>query len=218
MEKQSGGWIFPTVKVLVNIAYYFLLIVFVLLLIKKSLGLLGLHNHEGASEGNVAYASVPVERSLPRTRLDIPAQQPAGYELHRLSEGGALYVPARSLVGLLDTAFRVIGLLAAVVVLFLLKKIFQNLTGNTPFHAENVRRLNWMGFLLIGQNVLAFALAAVMDRLTNASLATLRPANLGEFHLNLDFDSTWFLGLLILAIAQVYRRGTELQTEHDLTV
>jgi|GEM_PF-5141333 len=218
MEKQKTPWVFPTVKILVSIAYYFMLVVFVLLLVKKILGLIGMTNNEGASEGNVAYVSVSVERSLPRTRLDVSAQQSADYKLHRFSESGTLYVPARSAVGLLDTTFRVLGLFSVVVVLLLLKKIFKNLSGGAAFHPDTVRRLNWMGVLLIAQNVVGFAVAAAMNHLTRSSINSLLPANLHEFHLNLDFDSTWFLGLLILAIAQVYRRGIELQAENELTI
>ncbi|MCY7353319.1 MAG: DUF2975 domain-containing protein, partial [Cytophagaceae bacterium] len=33
-----------------------------------------------------------------------------------------------------------------------------------------------------------------------------------------DFVSAWFLGLILLALAQVYRRGIELQAESELTV
>ena len=107
------------------------------------------------------------------------------------------------------------GLAAAFVVLILLRRIFTTMMVGTPFLPENVRRIRWLGWIVI--------VAAVVEQIIKVGLGLLVLDNVTSTGLDIDyrFDlnlATLFLGLIILALSEVFRHGMNLQAESDLTV
>lgn len=107
------------------------------------------------------------------------------------------------------------GLGAAFVVLILLRRIFTTMMVGTPFLPENVLRIRWLGWIVI--------VAAVVEQIIKVGLGLLVLDNVTSTGLDIDyrFDlnlAALFLGLIILALSEVFRHGMNLQAESDLTV
>ena len=107
------------------------------------------------------------------------------------------------------------GLAAAFVVLILLRRIFTTMMVGTPFLPENVLRIRWLGWIVI--------VAAVVEQIIKVGLGLLVLDNVNSTGLDIDyrFDlnlAALFLGLIILALSEVFRHGMNLQAESDLTV
>jgi hypothetical protein len=106
---------------------------------------------------------------------------------------------------------------AALLFCVLVYRILRDLRPGQPFAPANVRRLRWLGILLIGCDVyywlahwwLGHYLAA-----TGHAAAGLVPV--------MDFGSSlvanWLIGLLLLIIATGYQRGVELAEDAEFTV
>jgi hypothetical protein len=100
-------------------------------------------------------------------------------------------------------------------ILQLLRRIFGAVAAGEPFTAGNAQRIRLLGVLVIaaeaiGQTVVFLLQRAVMEGAT-ATGATLS----ANFTLN---PITILLGLLIIALAEAFRHGADLQAEADLTV
>jgi hypothetical protein len=96
-----------------------------------------------------------------------------------------------------------------------MRGIFQRARGGAPFDAANARRLHRMGLL-----ALAFAaLSGGAESLTALAVrGGVQSARL-QVPLGLSVDgSVVFLGLVLLALAGIFRRGAELEAEQSLTV
>lgn len=107
------------------------------------------------------------------------------------------------------------GLATAFVSLVLLRRIFTTMTTGTPFLPENVTRIRALGFITIGVGI-ATGLAEIALGLLVLNNVTSTGIDINySFKLNL---AAVFVGLVILALAEVFRYGTNLQSDSDLTV
>ena len=107
------------------------------------------------------------------------------------------------------------GAAAALFALVLLRRIFDTMTIGTPFLPENATRIRWLGFIAIG--------VAVVEQVIEIGLGLLVLDNVSSSGLDIDYHfdlnlGAVFVGLIILALAEVFRHGTSLQAESDLTV
>lgn len=107
------------------------------------------------------------------------------------------------------------GIAAAFVVLILLRRIFTTMMVGTPFLPENVLRIRWLGWIVI--------VAAIVEQIIKVGLGLLVLDHVTSTGLDIDyrFDlnlAALFLGLIILALSEVFRHGMNLQAESDLTV
>lgn len=98
---------------------------------------------------------------------------------------------------------------------FLLRKIFSTLTQETPFTPENAVRIRKIALMIMllaplkfAENVYHHLLASHYFTLAGERLAT---------HLSFDFQIILF-GLILLIIGEVFRVGTQLKEENELTV
>ena len=105
---------------------------------------------------------------------------------------------------------------ATFVILLNLSLIFRSIIqGETPFIAENVGRIRWIAGLVI--------LYTIIEELGHAFVGN-RIFGLAEREgvdvvFQIEFGTGVILvGLIIFALAEVFRYGVELQTEADLTV
>lgn len=246
MEKKTSTWIFPTVKIFVNIGYYLTLLGLVIFLVVFSLKLTDVYRNVQRPGQTPAFVDVSTEWSVPQTNLGTKTLSERGAELLRQKETAVLRVPVRSTLGIASTAAGAIELLSVVLLFYLLKRIFDTMGVAAPFHPANVRRISLMGLLLIGQDLSNSASSLLIHKLAypyieTAQLQVQRSINSGiagsvddavegfadGSHgrplraISVSSDDSvngWFLGLILLALAQVYRRGIELQAENELTV
>jgi hypothetical protein len=116
-------------------------------------------------------------------------------------------------------AFNLLSMLIAfsisLSITFLLRKIFQTLTMDSPFLAINARRLKTIAFLVMLSSVTSF----IHDLMVNWYLKEHFAVDGSAIRAHLVVDvKTLFAGLIILIIAEVFRSGTVLKEEQDLTV
>jgi hypothetical protein len=113
-------------------------------------------------------------------------------------------------LGLLKTA-------PALVVLELLRRTLGAIVDGDPFAAVNALRITWIGLVIMAAQVVEAAagfgvmVLAGEAAYSPGTASLVRPA----FGMNL---SMLFLGLLIVALGEVFRHGSRLQTDVDLTV
>jgi len=131
---------------------------------------------------------------------------------------GSLRLPISILPwGLFLLLWTYFALMGALMLLFLhnLRRIFQRVRDGTPFDAANARRLRWLG-------VIALALALLEGVIESVTSLAVRPALVSSTFsiptgISLD-PSVVFFGLVLLALAEVFRRGTELEDEQALVI
>lgn len=106
---------------------------------------------------------------------------------------------------------------AALLFCVLVYRILRDLRPGQPFAPANVRRLRWLGILLIGCDVYYWLAHWWLGHYLAASghaAAGLAPV--------MDFGSSlvanWLIGLLLLLIATGYQRGVELAEDAEFTV
>ena len=126
----------------------------------------------------------------------------------RFSEGDA-----RSSVIMISTALVLAG--PAIVILLALRQVLKSVADGAPFADANGPRITLIGIMviiwgLVGQAAQTLATWMVMDESAASGLhleTNIRP--------NLTIV---FLGLVVLALGEVFRKGTRLQSDADLTV
>jgi hypothetical protein len=104
---------------------------------------------------------------------------------------------------------------AALLFCVLVYRILRDLRPGQPFAPANVRRLRWLGILLIGCDVYYWMahwwLGHYLAATGHPSLTPL-----------MDFGSSlvanWLIGLLLLIVATGYQRGVELAEDAEFTV
>jgi len=98
---------------------------------------------------------------------------------------------------------------------YLLRKIFDSLTDNNPFVTENAQRLRQIALLIILIAPITFMRDLFLNWYLRQNFVVDGTAI--QTHLTLDFK-TVFIGLILLIIAEIFRLGTRLKEEQELTV
>ena len=87
-----------------------------------------------------------------------------------------------------------------------------------PFTPANVRRLYWLGLLLIGCDVYRWSFSWWLT----PHLAAVAPAGVTGLHpvspFGITLVSNWMIGVLLFFVAAGYQRGVELTEDAELTV
>ena len=138
--------------------------------------------------------------------------------VHGVSPAVVLKVPMSVAPG----AFRAVVYVAtiaggALILLFLhhLRQLFRRLREGAPFDPRNALRVRWLGVLLITGELLLKALGFWLSSLVMHTLAA-GPLALGP---SFAVDAKVILiGLMLVALAEVFRRGTTLEDEQSLVV
>ena len=106
---------------------------------------------------------------------------------------------------------------AALLLLFLhhLRRIFQRVRDGAPFDAHNALRLRWVGLLLLALAVLAGVAELATSLIVRGWLARNDITVSTGLHIN-----GWlvFVALVLIALAEIFRRGAELEHEQSLVV
>jgi ABC-type dipeptide/oligopeptide/nickel transport system permease subunit len=95
-------------------------------------------------------------------------------------------------------------------------KIFHNKTleQSLPFSETLVRFVLRIGYFALGIGIFSFSGARFAENMT--SLGVQMP---GVQHLRLAGADVWlFMGVTLLVIVQIFKKGIEIQTENELTV
>ena len=110
-----------------------------------------------------------------------------------------------------------VAVAGAMMLLFLhhLRRIFQRVRGGAPFDATNALRLRWLGLLALTFAVMGGVAQLVTSLVVRRGLISERV----EMSHGLSVDgSVVFFGLVLLALAEIFRRGAELEEDQALTV
>jgi hypothetical protein len=170
--------------------------------------------------GTDAQLRVPVEFAPDRDTYQLVSDM-WGDGVIESAQGSALFEdPGPSLFIGSAAAGIAIFLVPAFLVLILLRRIFSTMAKGTPFVGENTRRIRWIGWLMI--------IFGVVGQIVRWGLIWFVQSNISATGLDLSLqidqslvqpDMTMiFLGLVVLALAEVFRYGSLLQTDSDLTV
>ena len=96
-----------------------------------------------------------------------------------------------------------------------LRRIFQRVRGGAPFDPTNGTRLQWLGILAISLALLK----GVSEFVTSMAIRGRLIGERVEVPLGLSVDGSLVLfGLVLLALAEIFRRGAALEEEQSLTV
>jgi hypothetical protein len=110
-----------------------------------------------------------------------------------------------------------VAVTTALMLMFLhhLRRIFQRVRNGAPFDATNALRLRWLGLL-----ALAFAgLRGVSESVTSLAVRGSLISDRVEVPPGLSVDGrVVFFGMVLLALAEIFRRGAALEEEQSLTV
>lgn len=117
------------------------------------------------------------------------------------------------------TFIGVLGVLGILVInifiIWLLIKIMDTLTDGTPFVPDNAPRLNLIAWALIIYTPVAY----IAKILVNLYVKNTFDFSSGEVVLLGEFNwQMLFMGLIMLVVAELFRKGTALQEHEDLTV
>ncbi|QIP13768.1 DUF2975 domain-containing protein [Spirosoma aureum] len=223
MEKNSASWVFPVVKGLVSFFYYFLVVALLIFILACLLKVQGTQlknftfqtKYVTLGKEPAGYVSVPVAWGSDDTKTVTESGQPP---IFLQQKRGQLQVPLLSKPGILVMLLGFVGLITTVWTFGLLRQIFITVQTQSPFQAANARRITTMGFLFLGQTLVEVALKLALVFQTRPFIKQL-PSNYQD-HISVDMnlDGPWLLGLILLALAQIYRRGIAFQLESELTV
>lgn len=224
MEKDSASWIFPTVKGLVSISYYFIVAALVCFTLISTFKLLGIQlknitvktNYVSLGGEAPGYVSVPVAWESADTEILRPSGQPAIY-LNTQQHRGRLQVPILSGPGILVMLLCLTGLVAAGWTFFLLRRIFTALQTYSPFRSDNTGRIETIGILFLCQTIIEVFIKLALVLKSKPFFQQIG-LNHHDLRVDIDLNGPWLLGLILLAVAQIYRQGIKFQLENELTI
>jgi hypothetical protein len=96
-----------------------------------------------------------------------------------------------------------------------LRRIFQRARDGEPFDAQNARRMRWVGLLFLGLTLFNGLAELVTSMAVRRGVVSSTISVVGGPHL--DFGNV-FIALVVVALAEVFRRGAELEREQSLVI
>lgn len=178
----------------------------------------GDHQAGGVPDGLAVSAPVrlfgqAVTRRQPET-IPMPAgarvairEQPGFH--YRLS---AFYFSSLGMLILLYTAVKGIAVIYG---LWLLRQVFRKVSEDEPFPRQVGRRIRDMALVFIGVDVLKIVYYALFQHFCNGMFPAARGITVS---LEIEVGSGIIMGLLLLCLAVLFRRGEEIYAEQQLTV
>jgi hypothetical protein len=108
-----------------------------------------------------------------------------------------------------------VGLGLLLLAVYHLRRIFQRVRDGAPFDAQNARRLRWFGLLLLGLTLFHSLSELVTSMAVREGVVsgTVRVAA----NPRLDLEQV-FIALVVVALAEVFRRGADLEREQALVI
>ena len=217
MREWKANRTIRVVTLLVSVGYFVLWTAALLLLVV--LPVLHFVVDAGSVSTDMSFETrLPVTLSGPDVRLT--SSWDAGRTALELKEGRAqLAVPWSVLprwywlASLIGSAIG-IGLVLGFV--HHLRRIFQRACDGAPFDADNAGRLRWMGVLLLGYHLFANAHTYWLSTAIRQTLDASGSITLGS---RFEIEQTIVLiALMLIALAEIFRRGAVLEDEQSLLV
>lgn len=196
--------------VLLNMAWY---VVAVALALTACLAAASVFHHAGGT----SELDIPVSVNVDALALQVGAPS-LGIESARLHNvRGSLIFPARAMASLVAPVLAGLAIVLAVVlwVVGQLRAVFRTLRDGQPFVPANAIRIRRIGFFVISGEFLRAAIVFA----ANSYAMNHFSANGLRFDARPDLNLLTIVhGLIILAIAEVFRAGTRLDEEQSLTI
>lgn len=96
-----------------------------------------------------------------------------------------------------------------------LRRIFQRVREGAPFDVQNALRMRWLGLLLLALAVLN----GIAELVTSLAIRNRLVSSRLTVSAGLHIDGLMvFVALALVALAEIFRRGTELETEQSLVI
>jgi hypothetical protein len=167
----------------------------------------------------VGHASFSVDVTIPELPATVASTWASGASgIHLTDVAGALQLPvAAAPTWFIVASWFAFAVTSALMVSFLyhLRRLFLRVRDGAPFDIQNATRLRWLGALLLAlalfKSAFTFWTSAVVTRAISSSSVPLAPA------LNIDWLVV-FVALVLLALAEIFRRGAALEDEQALVV
>jgi hypothetical protein len=123
-------------------------------------------------------------------------------------------VPLRPLI-LMYLALVTVMAVVVVFVLLCLRRIFASLVEGYPFTLDNARRIRWIAVIVLCGEIVIKLVEFFTQRYIRSNFEAEGLTLNADFALDL---STIFVGLVLLVLSELFRIGSELQREKELTV
>ncbi|KAA5546412.1 DUF2975 domain-containing protein [Adhaeribacter rhizoryzae] len=197
------------IKLIIYVSWYIQLLFLVLLTVLLSISFI-------AKEDIQSDLTVRLTQSQPLAVKPAPAATNINNVTLKLNAGELHFTQDKSLpLVIYNLGVMWIGFAISLGITNLLRKIFDSLTDNNPFVVENAQRLRQIALLII----LIAPITFMRDLFLNWYLRQnfVIDGSAIQTHLTLDFK-TIFIGLILLIIAEIFRIGTRLKEDQELTV
>lgn len=119
-------------------------------------------------------------------------------------------VPLRSPIGYYDYFLSMLEVAAVLYGVWLLRAIFRSISVEEPFSDANARRIRNIGLLLIGWDVIKLINYEIFNEMAGKYFTGTT--------LLADIGGGTLVGLLLLTLSVVYRRGVEINSENQMTI
>ncbi len=201
-------------KIFLDALFYVVLLVGVLLVVSLPISL-----SSGYRDGWDLVVPVAIgQGSLqPRLALEIASRSPTLFEAARVSDGsGDLHLYHHKLpLHLLNSARLVFFLAMFLWAIGLLRRILAATVKGLPFDPLNPRRLNLLGWIIIGASILRTVLHYLASRwvLTEVEIINVPLAPV------VQTNKEWVVcGLLVLVLAAIWKQAVRMAEDQALTV
>lgn len=178
----------------------------------------GGHQADGVPEGLTVSAPVRLFGQAVTPHQPEVISMPAGARVAIREQPGFHYQLSAfyfSPLGMLILLFSCVKGMAVIYGLWLLRQVFRKVSEDEPFPEQVGRRIRGMGLVFIGVDVLKIVYYALFQHFCNGMF----PAGRGiKVSLEIEVGSGIIMGLLLLCLAVLFRRGEEIYTEQQLTV
>lgn len=203
-----------SLKIFLDIVFYSVLLVGFLLLLSLPTSM-----SPGYRDGWDLIIPVTIGESSLAPHLPVEViQDPSSlFESTRISNGRGLlhlFHHHRSLF-LLNVAFYVLVFLVLLWGINLMRRILATTAGGRPFDPTNPRRLNTLGWLIVGASLLASLLRYFASRWALSKVA----ATSIPLSPMVQIDKEWvFCGLVVLVLASIWKQAVHMAEDQSLTV
>jgi hypothetical protein len=117
---------------------------------------------------------------------------------------------------LLQTLHNIVNIAAILLITCWLKKLFTDLASNKPFTDKNSKRVQWISWVVLAL-VFFDVIQSLLYRAYTASTVSITGASLDVYDFGFD-GRAFLLGLLLLVIAELFKRGYEYQSDSESIV
>ena len=140
------------------------------------------------------------------------------YYLEKSKESGLLHIKATDKTGIFIIIQSILACAIYILIAYFLKEILNSISPNKAFSIQNAYRIRNIGLLIISGGALDFLHGYFLSAYVYEIIHGFGKMKFQTTNLTFNYQNSFFVGLLILALYQVYKTGVEIQAENELTV